>query len=147
MVTHQGVARGWHTHADMAGSPHLPEDRAPPLLLTMCLFNKSGYDFFADLNLTSGISSNSFYWFLCDVGAIHISYFYRAHPGQCNGTFSLVRGPIGTPKGPQMAKNDNFGAIRGCCGSALAEQCGIKVEQVRALITSYRDSNETPFSC
>ena len=31
-----------------------------------------------------------------------------------------------------MAKNDNFGAIRGCCGSALAEQCGIKVEQVRA---------------
>ena len=32
MVTHQGVARGWHTRADMAGSPHLPEDRAssPP---------------------------------------------------------------------------------------------------------------------
>ena len=32
MVTHQGVARGWHTCADMAGSPHLPEDRAssPP---------------------------------------------------------------------------------------------------------------------
>ena len=29
MVTHQGVARGWHTLADMAGSPHLPEDRAP----------------------------------------------------------------------------------------------------------------------
>ena len=29
MVTHQGVARSWHTRADMAGSHHLPEDRAP----------------------------------------------------------------------------------------------------------------------
>ena len=29
MVTHQGVARSWHTCAVMAGSPHLPEDRAP----------------------------------------------------------------------------------------------------------------------
>ena len=35
MVRHQGVARGCYTRADMAGSPHLPEDRAPPLLLTM----------------------------------------------------------------------------------------------------------------
>ena len=45
MVRHQGVARGCYTRADMAGSPHLPEDRAPPLLLTMCLFNKSGMTF------------------------------------------------------------------------------------------------------
>ena len=32
MVRHQGVARGCYTRADMAGSPHLPEDRAssPP---------------------------------------------------------------------------------------------------------------------
>ena len=82
--------------------------------------------------MTSGISSNSFYWFLCDVGAIHISYFYRAHPGQCNGTFSLVRGAYWRPKRTPNGQNDNFGAIRGCCGSALAEQCGIKVEQVRA---------------
>ena len=29
MVRHQGVARGCYTRADMAGSPHLPEDRAP----------------------------------------------------------------------------------------------------------------------
>ena len=29
MVTHQGVARSWHTRADMAGSLHFPEDRAP----------------------------------------------------------------------------------------------------------------------
>ena len=29
MVTHQGVARSWHTRVDMAGSPHIPEDRAP----------------------------------------------------------------------------------------------------------------------
>ena len=29
MVTHQGVARSWHTRPDMDGSPHLPKDRAP----------------------------------------------------------------------------------------------------------------------
>ena len=54
----------------------------------------------------------------------------RAHPGQCNGTVSLVKGglwgaPIGPQKGPQMAQYCNFGAIRGCCGSGLAEQCGM----------------------
>ena len=53
----------------------------------------------------------------------------RAHPGQCNGTVSLVRGgywgPIRSPKGSQMAQNGHFVAIRGCCGSGLAEQCGI----------------------
>ena len=37
----------------------------------------------------------------------------------------LMGGPNRTPKGPQMAQNCNFGAIRGCCGSGLAEQCGI----------------------
>ena len=52
--------------------------------------------------------------------------------GNAMEPFLWSGGPIGAPKGPQMAKNDNFGAIRGCCGSALAEQCGIKVEQVRA---------------
>ena len=53
----------------------------------------------------------------------------RAHPGQCNGPVSLVRGgywgPRRTPKGSQMAQNGHFVAIRGCCGSGLAEQCGI----------------------
>ena len=29
MVAHQGAARSWHTRAEMAGSPHLSEDRAP----------------------------------------------------------------------------------------------------------------------
>ena len=29
MVTHQRVACSWNTRPDMAGSPHLPEDRAP----------------------------------------------------------------------------------------------------------------------
>ena len=52
--------------------------------------------------------------------------------GNAMEPFLWSGGPIGAPKGPQMTKNDNFGAIRGCCGSALAEQCGIKVEQVRA---------------
>ena len=63
-------------------------------------------------------------------------YTYLTFTGHTRGNamepFLWSGGPIGAPKGPQMAKNDNFGAIRGCCGSALAEQCGIKVEQVRA---------------
>ena len=41
------------------------------------------------------------------------------------GSGVLLGGPNRTPKGPQMAQNCNFGAIRGCCGSGLAEQCGI----------------------
>ena len=31
-----------------------------------------------------------------------------------------------------MAQNGHFGAITGSVGSELVEQCGIKVEQVRA---------------
>ena len=41
----------------------------------------------------------------------------RAHHRRCNGTFSKVRGALGGPKrtlkGPQMAQNGHFGAIRG----------------------------------
>ena len=33
MVAHQGAARSWHTRAEMAGSPHLSEDRAPSPIL------------------------------------------------------------------------------------------------------------------
>ena len=29
MVAEQGAARSWHTRAEMAGSPHLFEDRVP----------------------------------------------------------------------------------------------------------------------
>ncbi len=29
MVVHQGAVRSWHTHAESAGSPSIPEDRAP----------------------------------------------------------------------------------------------------------------------
>ena len=29
MVAHQGAARSWYTHAEMAGSPHISEERAP----------------------------------------------------------------------------------------------------------------------
>ena len=29
MVAQQGAARSWHTRAEMAGSPHLFEDRVP----------------------------------------------------------------------------------------------------------------------
>ena len=32
MVTHQGVARSWHTRTDMAGSPHLSEDKVIVML-------------------------------------------------------------------------------------------------------------------
>ena len=46
--------------------------------------------------------------------------------------FQRSGGPWGAPKGPQMAQNGHFGAISGCCGSGLMEQCGKKAEQVRA---------------
>ena len=57
------------------------------------------YDFFADLNLTSGISLNSFYWFLCDVGARPISYFFQFW------SFGGARGPETGSNGPQIAQN------------------------------------------
>ena len=57
------------------------------------------YDFFADLNLTLGISLNSFYWFLCDVGARPISYFFQF------GSFWGAMGPQTGSKEPQIAQN------------------------------------------
>ena len=57
------------------------------------------YDFFADLNLTPGISSNSFYWFLCDVGARPISYFFQFW------SFGGAMGPQTGSKEPQIAQN------------------------------------------
>ena len=57
------------------------------------------YDFFADLNLTSGISLNSFYWFLCDVGARPISYFFQFW------SFGGAMGPQTGSKEPQIAQN------------------------------------------
>ena len=35
MVTHQGVVRSWHTRTDMAGSPHLSEDKVIVMLSMM----------------------------------------------------------------------------------------------------------------
>ena len=48
------------------------------------------------------------------------------------GSGGPLGGPSRAPEGPQMAQNGHFGAITGSVGSELVEQCGIKVEQVRA---------------
>ena len=57
----------------------------------------------------------------------------RAHLGWYIGTiFGAIGDSKGTPKGPQMIQNGHFGAISGSGGSELVEQCGKRVEQVRA---------------
>ena len=60
---------------------------------TMCLFNKS------DLDLTSEISLNSFYWLLCDVEARPISYFFQFW------SFGGAMGPQTGSIEPQIAQN------------------------------------------
>ena len=76
------------------------------------------YDFFADLNFTSGITSNSFYWFLCEVGARSVSYFFQFW--SFGGGMAL--------KGPKSP----LGAISRSGGFELVEQYETRVEQVRA---------------
>ena len=54
-------------------------------------------------------------------------------------------GPNRTPKGPQMAQNCNFGAIRGCCGGILVRliMCvmvghrKLKIEIIKRLAISF----------
>ena len=50
MVRHQGVARGCYTRADMAGSPHLPKDRAssPPSPYIETAFTLSSLCFYRE---------------------------------------------------------------------------------------------------
>ena len=59
-----------------------------------------------------------------------------AHPGRCVGAFFRVRNDHrGAPqalKMAQMGQNSHFGAISGSGGSKLVDQCGTKLEKVRA---------------
>ena len=60
----------------------------------------------------------------------------RAHAGRCVGAFSLVynvhRGAPYALKMAQMGQNSHFVAISGSGGSKLVDQCGTRLEQVRA---------------
>ena len=73
--------------------------------------------------MTSQISLNSFYWFLCDIGAIRPSYpFIVGHLGVQSMPLKLL----------QRAQKSHFGAKSRSSSSKLVEQCGTRVEQVRA---------------
>ena len=60
----------------------------------------------------------------------------RAHAGRCVGAFSRVyNGHRGAPyalKMAQMGQNSHFVAISGSGGSKLVDQCGTRLDQVRA---------------